>query len=601
LGFLQDVIHLHFRFGIADHFGNWDCERIDMSAEYDLVIRGGTIADGSGGELIDGDVAISDGRVAAIGEVSGSGKEEIDATDRIVTPGFVDVHTHYDGQCIWAEELSPSSSHGVTTVVMGNCGVGFAPCRKKDHDLLINVMEGVEDIPGVVMADGLPWNWETFPEYLDTVDKGKRDIDVAAYLPHSPLRVYAMGERGATREPANDDDLALMRKLSCEAMEAGAIGFATSRLSIHKTADGGSIPTFEADVAELEAICAGMTDAGTGTFQIVLDAFVGWDEEYRVIDRVVESSGRPATFTLASGNDGPPRWRNVLDMIEETRAKGGEATGQVMPRPIGLIAGMELTVHPFVLCPSWAKIADLSIDEQVKAMRDPELRQALITEDFEAGHPFNALARDWNWLFPLDDPPNYAPPKEMSMAGQAAAKGCTPQEIAYNRLLETGGKGLFLAALGNFEDAKLDSAHEMLSHPHCIPALGDGGAHYGAICDASYSTFLLKQFVAKPNGLQFGLSEAVHMLSQKSARTVGMNDRGILKPGTKADINVIDLERLELHLPEIVRDLPAGGKRLHQRATGYDATIVSGEIIRRFDKSTGARPGKLVRSNGLRH
>ncbi|WP_337658529.1 N-acyl-D-amino-acid deacylase family protein [Sphingorhabdus sp. Alg231-15] len=566
-----------------------------MNMEHDLVIRGGTIADGSGGALIEGDIAVSNGKITAIGEVTGKGREEIDATDRIVTPGFIDVHTHYDGQCIWAEEMSPSSSHGVTTAVMGNCGVGFAPCRKEDHDLLINVMEGVEDIPGVVMADGLPWNWETFPEYLDTVAKGQRDIDVAAYLPHSPLRVYAMGQRGASREPANADDLALMRKLSKEAIEAGALGFATSRLSIHKTADGGSIPTFEADVQELEAICGGMADAGTGTFQVVLDAFVGWDKEYKVIERVVEASGRPATFTLASGNDGPPRWRKVLDMIDQTNANGGKATAQIMPRPIGLIAGLELTVHPFVLCPSWSKIADLSVEEQVAAMRDPELREALITEDFEKGHPFNELARDWNWLFPLDDPPDYAPPKEMSMAGQAKAKGCSPQEIAYDRLLETEGKGLFLAALGNYEDATLDSAHEMLSHPHCIPGLGDGGAHYGAICDASYSTFLLTQFVQNPGDLRFELSEAIHMLSHKAAKAVGLPNRGLLKPGAKADINVINLQGLKLHLPEIVHDLPAGGQRLHQRATGYDATIVSGEVIRRFDQSTGARPGRLIR------
>ncbi len=567
-----------------------------MNLEHDLVIRGGTIADGSGGALMEGDIAVSNGKITAIGEVTGKGREEIDATDRIVTPGFIDVHTHYDGQCIWAEELSPSSSHGVTTAVMGNCGVGFAPCRKDDHDLLINVMEGVEDIPGVVMADGLPWNWETFPEYLDTVAKGKRDIDVAAYLPHSPLRVYAMGERGASREPANANDLALMRKLSKEAIEAGALGFATSRLSIHKTADGGSIPTFEADVQELEAICSGMADAGSGTFQVVLDAFVGWDKEYKVIERVVEASGRPATFTLASGNDGPPRWRKVLDMIDQTNANGGKATAQIMPRPIGLIAGLELTVHPFVLCPSWSKIAHLSVEEQVAAMRDPELREALITEDFEKGHPFNELARDWNWLFPLDDPPDYAPPKEKSMAGQAKAKGCSPQEIAYDRLLETEGKGLFLAALGNYEDATLDSAHEMLSHPHCIPGLGDGGAHYGAICDASYSTFLLTQFVQNPGDLRFDLSEAVHMLSHKAAKAVGLPNRGLLKPGAKADINVINLQGLKLHLPEIVQDLPAGGQRLHQRATGYDATIVSGEVIRRFDQSTGARPGQLIRA-----
>ncbi|WP_379548886.1 amidohydrolase family protein [Qipengyuania sp. DSG2-2] len=567
-----------------------------MSNEHDLVIRGGTIADGTGGDLLNGDIAVTGGVISAIGTVAGTGAEEIDAKGRIVTPGFIDVHTHYDGQCIWAEELSPSSSHGVTMAIMGNCGVGFAPCRAPDHDMLINVMEGVEDIPGVVMADGLPWNWETFPEYLDTVERGKRDIDVAAYLPHSPLRVYAMGERGAGREPANADDLALMRQLTSEAIKAGALGFASSRLSIHKTADGDSIPTFEADVAELEAICSGMADAGSGTFQIVLDAFQGWDREYQVIERVVSATGRPATFTLASGNDAPPRWRKVLGMLEETNARGGQATAQIMPRPIGLIAGLELTVHPFVLCPSWAKIADLSIPEQVAAMRDPALRAALITEEFEEGHPFNELARDWRWLFPLDDPPDYAPPAEMSMAGQAAARGCTPQEIAYDRILETDGKGLFLAALGNYENATLDSAHEMLSHQHCIPGLGDGGAHYGAICDASYSTYLLTQFVKGDGPLRFGLAEAVHMLGNKAARAVGLPDRGLLKVGGKADINVIDLDNLRLHLPEIVRDLPAGGRRLHQRATGYDATIVSGEIIRRFDQSTGARPGKLVRA-----
>ncbi|MEM8697330.1 MAG: D-aminoacylase [Pseudomonadota bacterium] len=566
-------------------------------ADYDLVIRGGTIADGSGGELTEGDIAIAGDRITEIGAVSGSGRDEIDAKGKIVTPGFVDVHTHYDGQCIWAEELAPSSSHGVTTVVMGNCGVGFAPCRAEDHEMLIKVMEGVEDIPGVVMAEGLPWDWETFPDYLDRVEAGRRDIDVAAYLPHSPLRVYAMGERGAAREPATEDDLAVMRRLAKEAMDAGALGFATSRLSIHKTADGGAIPTFDADIAELKAICGGLADAGSGTLQIVLDAFVGWDKEYRVIEEVVAATGRPATFTLASGNDGPPRWRTVLDMIDRTNAAGGQVTGQVMPRPIGLIAGLELTVHPFVLCPSWRKIADLPLDEKVAAMRDPELRTALLAEDFGDGHPFNELARNWEWLFPLDDPPDYAPPKEQSLADQARTRGCSPQEIAYDRLLETDGKGLFLAALGNYEDASLKSAHAMLSHDACIPALGDGGAHYGAICDASYSTYLLTEFVRGPNvdGLSFTLPQAIHMLTAKAASAVGLGDRGVLRTGAKADINVIDLDRLTLHLPEIVHDLPAGGRRLHQRATGYDATIVSGDIIRRNDQATGARPGKLVR------
>ena len=566
-------------------------------AQFDLVIRGGTIVDGTGAAPFSGDIAVSGGRIAAIGDFASEGAEEIDATGRIVTPGFVDVHTHYDGQAIWGQELSPSSSHGVTTVVMGNCGVGFAPCRREDQDLLINVMEGVEDIPGVVMSEGLPWDWETFPEYLDRLDAGQRDIDVAAYLPHSPLRVYVMGERGANGEAATHEDLAKMRMLATEAVKAGALGFATSRLSIHKTADGGNIPSFETDIRELSEICRGMTDAGGGTFQIVLDAFRGWDREYRVIEEVVAASGRPATFTLASGNDAPPRWRKVLGMIEETTRNGGQVTAQVMPRPIGLIAGLELTVHPFVLCPSWAKIADLPVEEQVAAMREPDMRAALLSEEFGAGHPFNELARNWEWLFPLDDPPDYAPPKSLSMADQARAMGCTPQEVAYDRLLETNGRGFFLAALGNYENASLESAHTMLSHDHCIPALGDGGAHYGAICDASYSTYLLSEFVGGRNreGLSFDLPAAVNMLSAKAARAVGLNDRGVLAAGAKADINVIDMDRLRLHLPEIVRDLPAGGRRLTQRASGYDATIVSGKIIRRNDAPTGVLPGKLVR------
>ncbi|MCB2088605.1 MAG: amidohydrolase family protein [Sphingomonadaceae bacterium] len=566
-------------------------------SDFDLIIRGGTIADGTGGDLLEGDLAISGGRIAAIGEVSGKGAEEIDAKGRIVTPGFVDVHTHYDGQAIWSDVLDPSSAHGVTTAVMGNCGVGFAPCRAEDHDLLIRVMEGVEDIPGVVMADGLPWNWQSFPEYLDRVAAGKRDIDVAAYLPHSPLRVFAMGERGAAQEPATEDDLALMRQLAREAVEAGALGFATSRLSIHKTADGGSIPSFEADVRELTEICHGVAEGGGGTFQIVLDAFRRWDVEYRFVEEVTRATGLAGTFTLASGNDGDSGWREVLDLLDRSNAAGQHVNAQVMPRPIGLIAGLELTVHPFVLCPSWAKIADLPLDQKLSAMRDPDLREALLTENFTEGHPFNALGRNWEWMFPLNDPPDYAPPKSCSIADQARARGCSPQEVAYDRLLETGGKGFFMVALGNYEGATLQGAHQMLNHSHCVPALGDGGAHYGAICDASYSTYLLSEFVRGPNreGLSIPLAEAVHMLSAKAARAVGLADRGVLSVGAKADVNVIDLDRLQLHCPEIVHDLPAGGRRLTQRATGYDATIVSGAVIRRNGQLTGAKPGQLVR------
>ena len=564
-------------------------------SDYDLLIRGGTIADGTGGETFTGDVAVKDGKIAAIGTVAGGGAEEIDARGRIITPGFVDVHTHYDGQAIWGKEMAPSSSHGVTTVVMGNCGVGFAPCRADDQAILINLMEGVEDIPGAVMTEGLPWNWETFPEYLDALEAVERDIDVAAYLPHSPLRVYAMGERGANREPATADDLANMRALTKEAMEAGAIGFATSRLSIHKTADGGAIPTFQTDVAELEAIGAGMRDAGSGTFQVVLDAFVGWGKEYPVIDAVMRASGRPATFTLASGNEGPSSWRLVLDMMAKSKAEGHQVTAQVMPRPIGLIAGLELSVHPFSLCPSYQKIAHLPLPERLAAMHAPEIKAALLSEEFGEGHPFNSLARNWRWIFPLNDPPSYAPPADQSLAALAAARGCSPQEVAYDRLMETNGKGLFLSALGNYENGTLDSAHEMLLHPDCIPALGDGGAHYGAICDASYSTFLLKHFVRDDKDHKIDLASAIHMLTAKAARAVGLHDRGLLQVGLKADINVIDMPRLALPIPYIAHDLPAGGRRLDQAASGYDATIVSGVVIRRMDKGTGVFPGRLVR------
>jgi N-acyl-D-aspartate/D-glutamate deacylase len=564
--------------------------------EFDLVIRGGTIVDGSGAAPFAADIGIKGDRIIAVVPGLGAGASEIDAAGRIVTPGFVDVHTHYDGQAVWGERLSPSSSHGVTTVVMGNCGVGFAPCRAEDREVLINVMEGVEDIPGVVMAEGLPWNWESFPDYLDVLDSGRRDIDVAAYLPHSPLRVFAMGARGADREAATPQDLALMRDLTRQAIDAGALGFATSRLSIHKTADGGSIPSFDAELAELTAICDGMADAGAGTLQIVLDAFRGWDKEFGVIESLVASSGRPATFTLASGNDGPPRWRTVLDRMDAANAvNAAQITAQVLPRPIGLIAGLELSVHPFSLSPSYQKIAGLPLADRVAAMRDPEMRAALLSETPDPGHPFNSLARNWKWMFPLNDPPDYAPPASASIEAQALARGCSAQEVVYDRFLETDGKGLLLAALGNYEDGSLDSAHTMLTHKDCIPALGDGGAHYGAICDASYSTYLLAHWARDAAESRIPLPDAVAMLTHKSASAVGLSDRGLLRPGYKADLNVIDLDRLALHIPHLAHDLPGGGRRLDQAASGYDATIVSGQVIRRFDAPTEALPGRLVR------
>ncbi|MXO74327.1 amidohydrolase family protein [Altererythrobacter aerius] len=565
-----------------------------MSA-YDLVIRGGTVVDGSGGAPFVGDVAVNAGRIAAVGAVTGRGAEEIDATGRIVTPGFVDPHTHYDGQAIWSDRLSPSSSHGVTSVVLGNCGVGFAPCRAEDRETLIDVMEGVEDIPGVVMADGLPWSWETFPQYLDALEAGLRDIDVAAFLPHSPLRVYAMGARGANREPANDDDLATMRGLAREAIEAGAIGFATSRLLIHKTASGAAIPSFDADTDELKAITAGMAEAGSGILQVVPNLFLGLGPEFALIADVAESCGRPATVTLGTANDGAPNWDGALEVMDGAGARGVSMTSQVLPRPIGMIEGLELSVHPFVLCPSWQALAKLPLDEKLAAMRDPHLRANLIAEEPDPGHPLAQMARNWEWLFPFAGEPDYAPAKDTSVAALAARANVSPPEWAYDWLTEGAGGNFLLATLGNYYEGRLDVVKELLSRPDCIVGLGDGGAHYSAICDASYPTFMLTHWVRDARGEGFSLEQAVHMLSRKPALAIGLGDRGLIAPGMKADLNVIDLDRLHLPMPHVAYDLPAGGRRLDQRATGYDATVVAGTVIRRFDEDTGARPGRLVR------
>jgi N-acyl-D-amino-acid deacylase len=562
----------------------------------DLLIRGGTIVDGSGGEPYPGDVAITGDRIVAVGTFEGEAATTIDAAGRYVTPGFVDIHTHYDGQAIWSEEMAPSSSHGVTTVVMGNCGVGFAPCRKADHQMLIEVMEGVEDIPGVVMAEGLPWDWETFPEYLDALEARRRDIDVAALFPHSPLRVYAMGERGARREAATAEDLATMKALTREALDAGALGFATSRLVIHKTMKGEAIPSFEAEVTELEAIAEAMKEAGTGLFQLVPNAFAPWDKEIQVLVQVAESCGRPATFTYATGNSGPATWLRALELVDEANARGADIRPQVLPRAIGIVAGFEASTHPFCLCPSYLPIAALPLDEQMKSLSDPAFRARLIAEQPEEGHPLAQLSRNWQWLFPLSDPPNYEPPRESSVAAQAEARGCTPEEVAMELLWNGGdGKGMLYNALGNFYENKLDSLYTMMNRADAVVGLGDGGAHYAAICDASYPTFMLSYWTRDRPSQRLSWAKAVRSLSAVPAETAGLGDRGLLAAGYKADVNVIDPERLTLHRPVVKRDLPAGGRRLDQGATGFVATICSGEVIRRNDVPTGARPGKLVR------
>ncbi|SFR89815.1 N-acyl-D-amino-acid deacylase family protein [Sphingomonas jatrophae] len=564
-------------------------------AAYDLVLRGGTIVDGSGGEPYVGDVAVAGGRIAAVGTVEGQGAREIDASGRIVTPGFVDIHTHYDGQAVWSERMTPSSAHGVTTVVIGNCGVGFAPCRAEDRDLLINVMEGVEDIPGVVMAEGLAWDWETFPEFLDTLEARPRDIDVAAYLPHSPLRVFTMGERGAAREAATPEDLRRMRELTREAVEAGALGFATSRTFIHRTASGKPIPSFEAAHDELGEIAMGLADAGGGIVQAVMDVPMrSWDEELATLRAVIRRSGRPATFTFGAPNGGPPIWTPVLEELDAARANGEELSAQIFPRPIGMIVGLEMSTHPFALSPSFQSIAKLPLAEKVAAMRDPALRAQLLAEKPAEGHPLAAMGRSWPFMFPLGDPPNYEPNAEDSVAARAERAGITPEEIAYDLLLEEDGHAMLYVALGNFHENRLDAVREIMAHPGTVLGLGDGGAHYGSICDASYPTFVLAYW-ARDRANGFPLPQAVKMLAHDPAQVVGLKDRGLIAPGYKADLNVIDLDHVALHKPALRSDLPAGGRRLDQGADGYDLTIVSGEIIAERGKPTSARPGRLVR------
>lgn len=564
--------------------------------DYDLVIRGGLIADGSGGEPYAGDVAVRDGRIAAVGRVAGRGAEEIDARGLIVTPGFVDIHTHYDGQAIWSSTLSPSSAHGVTTAILGNCGVGFAPCRTQDHDMLIRVMEGVEDIPGVVMAEGLPWDWETFLQYLEALESRRRDIDVGAYLPHSPLRVYVMGGRGAMREPATAQDKARMRQLAREAMEAGALGVASSRMFIHRTKAGELIPSYDADLDELTEIARGMTDAGTGTLQLVPDIPHGtWEAEMDHLLHVVERCGRPATFTLGTPNGGAPVWEAAMAQVEAANARGLRVKAQVLPRPVGLLSGFELSANPFCLCPSYAGLEALPFSERIEKLRTPQMRERLLAEKPKEGHPLAMIARNWDWMFPLGDPPDYEPPLESSIGARARAAGVPPEEIAYDYLLSADGHAMLYNTLGNYYEGRLDAVYALMTHPDVVVGLGDGGAHYGAICDASYPSFMLTYWVRDRAGPRLGLGEAVRILAASPAEMVGLADRGRIAPGYKADLNVIDLENLRLHAPHVRHDLPGGGRRLDQGASGYRATIVSGQIIRRDDAATGVFPGQVVR------
>jgi N-acyl-D-aspartate/D-glutamate deacylase len=568
-----------------------------MDPAYDLVIRGGTVVDGSGAERREADVAVKDGRIAAIGAFSGGGAEEIDARGKLVTPGFVDIHTHYDGQAVWSDRLSPSSSHGVTTVVGGNCGVGFAPCRPEHRELLVSVMEGVEDIPEVVMTEGLSWDWQSYPEYLDAIEQRPHDIDFASQIPHSAVRVFVMGQRGADREPATADDLGQMQAIVREAIDAGALGFATSRLVIHKTGQGEAIPTFQAAEAELAAMAMALKDTGRGVLQAVFgESGRTFEDEIDMLSRLTRMSGRPASFSMAQSNENPEAWRHVMEHLAEANTRGPRIRAQVYTRPIGVVLGFDLTVNPFSLCPSYQSLAKLPFAERIAALRDPMMRARLLMEEpMDAIIPLARLGRRFDFMWPLSDPPNYEPSPHDSLAAQAARRNVTAAEIAYDLLLENGGKGLLLVALANYGSGTLDPIHSLITDPNTVLGLGDGGAHYGMICDSSYPTFVMQHWTRERQGQRLSVEEAVKALTSDPAATVGLNDRGTLSVGRKADLNVIDYGALRLDAPHVLYDLPAGGRRVTQGARGYEAMIVSGQLVTRAGEATGALPGRLVR------
>ena len=559
-----------------------------------LVIRNGTIVDGSGGDPYEADLAVVDGKIAAIGEGIGKGSEEIDARGRLVTPGFIDVHTHYDAQVTWSDRLSPSSWNGATTVLFGNCGVGFAPCRADQHEMLINLMEGVEDIPEVVLSAGLPWNWHSFPDFLDAIAPRRYDADIAAQVPHAALRVYVMGQRGADREPATEQDRQSMARLTAEGLRAGALGFSTSRTLNHRSADGKHIPTLRAEEAELTAIAHAMREAGTGWMQIVSD-FEDQDGEIGLFRRLARESSRPVTISLLQRDNHPDGWRELMAEIDEANDEGLRITAQVRPRPTSVLLGLELSQNPFIGRPSYKRIAALPFAERLALLRQPDLRARILGEAFEGSRRAGRVER-WDRMYPLGDPPDYEPKAETSIAARAARQGRSPEELAYDLLIEGDGKGILYLPVTNYAGGNLDVVRDMMAAPNSLIGLGDGGAHVGIMCDATATSYLLTHWTRdRGRGALFPVSWAIKRLAADNAAAIGLDDRGLLKVGMKADINILDYDNMRLRRPEIVYDLPAGGKRLLQRTDGFDATIVSGAVVYRHGEATGALPGRLVR------
>ena len=564
----------------------------------DIVIRGGTVMDGTGGAPVDADVAIAGGRIAAIGPaLAARGTEEIDAKGKLVTPGFVDIHTHYDGQAVWDSHLAPSALHGVTTAVMGNCGVGFAPVRPGTEATLIELMEGVEDIPGPVLAEGLDFRWNSFADYLNVLDAKPRDIDICALVPHAAVRVFVMGERALALENANQADIAQMRDIVAEAVRAGAFGFSTSRTISHKTLKGDFTPTLRAQEEELTGIAQGLRAAGMGFIEAVSDFNQPDPEtEFALLRRVAEAAGRPMVFTLTARHDRTEHWRVLLGLSNKAAAEGVSIRPVFPPRAIGILMGLLGSQNPFSGTPSYKAIAGLPLDGRVAAMRDPAVRARILSEDRFEGSNFPLIRRMlWEKMFPFGDPPDYTPAKESSIAAIAGREGRTPEAVAYDMLLADEGRSFIYCALTNYQNWDLEPSAELLRHPNAIVGLSDGGAHVGFISDASFQTFLLTYWGRDRRDGRVPVQELIRRLTSDTARAAGLADRGLLKAGMKADVNVIDFDRLALHRPGMEYDLPAGGRRLMQRVTGYAATIQGGQVTYRDGVATGALPGRLVR------
>ena len=581
---------------------------------YDLKIVGGTIVDGTGSDRYSGDVGIKGGKIVALGNADESAKETIDARGAIVAPGFVDIHTHYDGQISWDEELAPSSIHGVTTCAMGSCGVGFAPVRPTDHAKLVELMEGVEDIPGTALSEGISWGWESFGEYMDVLDRMPHTIDFLAHVPHDALRVYVMGDRAVAEEAASEDDIAQMRRLLRSALEAGAIGFSTGRSDNHRSAVGDWTPASEAEGKELAGIAKAFEGLGYGVLQAVSDFNIlhgdeHFDAEWGVLEEMLAAAdGRPMSVSTMQRDHSPEQWKWILDKASKATEKGFEVRCQVGARGIGVMLGLQATFHPFMGFPSYKKISQLPLRERVAAMRNPELRAQMIQEKSEpvagdgsmlpplADYFLSNLDMVAMRLFRLGAKPNYEPSPTESFGAAAMASGEPVLGLIYDAMLEQDGEALLYFPVYNYTGMNLDAVHEMLTHPLALPGLSDGGAHVGTICDASFTTFLMTHWARDRDRGHIPLERIIQMQASDTARFIGLRDRGQLKPGQRADINIIDFDNLELLHPTMLKDLPAGGQRLMQRANGYVATLVKGEAITRDGKLTGARPGRLVRA-----